>query len=115
MAAREDAGPTVDPSRFRGPDEPYAGHWRVFPGRWPSEEQPTRAAEFRSQLAAALAQLPARQRIVITLRDVEDYSSADVCSILGISASSQRVELHRARAFVRHRLEEYFAAAGELS
>jgi RNA polymerase sigma-70 factor, ECF subfamily len=115
MATREDEGPTVDPRRFRGPDEPYAGHWREFPARWPLEEQPTRAAEFRSQLAAALALLPARQRIVITLRDVEGYSSAEVCSILGISASNQRVELHRARAFVRHRLEDYFAAVGELS
>jgi RNA polymerase sigma-70 factor, ECF subfamily len=46
---------------------------------------------------------------VITLRDIEGYSSAEVCSILDISAANQRVLLHRARAFVRGRLENYFA------
>ena len=33
---------------------------------------------------------------------------AEVCSILNISAKEQRLLLHRARAFVRARLEEYF-------
>ena len=65
----------------------------------------------REQLGAALAELPERQRIVVTLRDVEGYASDEVCSILGISAANQRVLLHRARAFVRGRLEEYFEAA----
>jgi RNA polymerase sigma-70 factor (ECF subfamily) len=101
--------PTVDPRRFRGPDEPYAGHWREFPAEWPSE-QPVLAAEFRSQVADALAELPARQRMVITLRDVEGRSSAEVCSILDITASDQRALLHRARAFVRGRLEDYLRA-----
>ncbi|MET7770292.1 sigma factor-like helix-turn-helix DNA-binding protein [Nocardia sp. NPDC005366] len=63
-------------------------------------------------IAAALEELPARQRIVINLRDVLNYDADEVCSILEISAANQRVLLHRARAFVRARLEEYFAAAG---
>ena len=67
----EETGPTVDPNRFRGPDEPYAGHWREFPARWPSPEQQTLAGEIRSQVAVALDQLPDSQRIVITLRDIE--------------------------------------------
>lgn len=54
--------------------------------------------------------LPQRQRIVITLRDIEGYSSEEVCAILEISAANQRVLLHRARAAVRGRLEEYFSA-----
>lgn len=108
--ADEDAGATVDPGRFRGPGEPYAGHWREFPAPWPSPEQQVLAGEFRSQVAAALAQLPDRQRAVITLRDIEGYSSAEVCSILDISAGYQRVLLHRARAFVRARLEDYVTA-----
>jgi RNA polymerase sigma-70 factor (ECF subfamily) len=32
-----------------------------------------------------------------------------VCSILDITAANQRVLLHRARAHVRHRLENYVA------
>jgi RNA polymerase sigma-70 factor (ECF subfamily) len=106
-------GPTVDPNRFQGPDEPFPGHWRDFPPRWPTPEQGALASEMRMQVAAALAQLPERQRVVITLRDVEGYSSEEVRSILDVSAANQRVLLHRARAFVRGKLEEYLTTAGE--
>ncbi|MGH3927443.1 MAG: RNA polymerase sigma factor [Pseudonocardiaceae bacterium] len=109
----DDEGPTVDPSRFGGPGDRFPGHWREFPAPWPSPEQQTLAGEVRAQVAAAVAQLPHRQQVVITLRDVEGYGSDEVCSILEISAANQRVLLHRARAFVRGRLEEYFAAVGE--
>ncbi|HEY7483281.1 MAG TPA: sigma-70 family RNA polymerase sigma factor [Streptosporangiaceae bacterium] len=108
LLTADDEGPTVDPARFRGPGEPYEGHWREFPAPWPSPEQQALAGEVRRNVAAALAKLPRRQRIVITLRDVEGYSSDEVCSILEISAANQRVLLHRARAFVRAELEAYF-------
>jgi RNA polymerase sigma-70 factor, ECF subfamily len=106
----DDDGPTVDPARFGGPDDQFPGHWLAFPAPWPSPEENTLAGEVREQLKAAVADLPERQRVVITLRDVEGYSSDEVCSILEISAANQRVLLHRARAFVRGKLEEYFAA-----
>jgi RNA polymerase sigma-70 factor (ECF subfamily) len=106
----EDERPTVDPTRFGGPDDQFPGHWRAFPAPWPSPEQDTLAGEVHAQVEAALAGLPERQRVVITLRDVEGYSSEEVCSILQISAANQRVLLHRARAFVRGKLEEYFMA-----
>jgi RNA polymerase sigma-70 factor, ECF subfamily len=108
MPMRENTGPTVDPSRFRGPGEPYARHWREFPALWPSLEEQMPASEMRSQVAEALVRLPDRERVVITLRDVEGHSPAEVCSILNISAKEQRLLLHRARASVRARLEEYF-------
>lgn len=105
----EDRGPTVEPERFQGANEPYPGHWREFPAPWPSPEQHTLAAETRAQVAAAVERLPGRQRVVIVLRDVEGYEAEEVCSILEISAANQRVLLHRARAFVRAELERYFA------
>src|SRR5262249_14943840 len=100
---------TVDPDRFAGPGEEYPGHWLDFPAQWPSPEQHALSGELRSMLGAALESLPERQRVVITLRDVEGYSSDEVCAILEISAANQRVLLHRARAFVRSRLEIYYA------
>jgi RNA polymerase sigma-70 factor, ECF subfamily len=108
LLTAEHEGPTVDPARFRGPGDPYEGHWREFPVPWPSPEPEMLAGEIRTQVAAALARLPGRQRIVITLRDVEGYSSEEVCAILEISAANQRVLPHRARAFVRAELEGYF-------
>jgi RNA polymerase sigma-70 factor (ECF subfamily) len=109
--APEDFGPTVDPSRFQGPDDPQPGHWRRFPMAWPSAETGVVSREVRPIIEAALADLPHRQRVVITLRDVEGYSSEEVCSILEISAANQRVLLHRARAAVRSRLEAYYATS----
>jgi RNA polymerase sigma-70 factor, ECF subfamily len=106
----EDEGPTVDPSRFQGRDEPYPGHWREWPTAWSDDPaDATLATELRQRAGAALAELPERQRVVLALRDVEGYDTAEVCSILDITAANQRVLLHRARAHVRRRLENYFA------
>jgi RNA polymerase sigma-70 factor, ECF subfamily len=103
-----DAGPTVDPALFQGPDEPYPGHWRQSPAPWPTPEQHTLAVETRAFLAEAMAKLPERQRVVLVLRDVEGHTAEEVCQILEITAANQRVLLHRARAFVRGELASYY-------
>ncbi|MFD0364415.1 RNA polymerase sigma factor [Nocardia sp. GCM10030253] len=112
LPADDDAGPSVDPTRFQGLGEPFPHHWRAFPALWPSPEQALLDGELRACVAAALEELPRRQRIVIGLRDVHGYGADEVCSILEISSANQRVLLHRARAFVRGRIEEYFADVG---
>jgi RNA polymerase sigma-70 factor, ECF subfamily len=106
----DDEGPTVEPERFQGPGEPYPGHWRLFPPPWPSPEEHAQTGELRTVLAAACAGLPDRQRAVLVLRDVDGYGADETCAILGVSATHQRVLLHRARAFVRARLEEYYTS-----
>jgi RNA polymerase sigma-70 factor (ECF subfamily) len=105
----EDEGPTVDPALFRPAGVPFPGHWWEFPAPWPAPEPATLGAEFTGRLRASLEHLPARQRVVITLRDVEGYTSDEVCAILEITAANQRVLLHRARATVRADLAAYFA------
>jgi RNA polymerase sigma-70 factor (ECF subfamily) len=105
MPTGEDDGPTVAPRRFRGADDPYPGHWRSHPPAWPSPEDRVVVAETRRQLISALAGLPQRQRIVVTLRDMEGYSSEEVCDLLQLSAANQRVLLHRGRAALRAALE----------
>jgi RNA polymerase sigma-70 factor (ECF subfamily) len=112
LSTGENDGPTVDPTRFIGPGHPDSGHWREFPAPWPSPEQHTLAGEVRAQVGMALEQLPDRQRLVIALRDMEGYSANEVCAILEISAANQRVLLHRARAFVRGKLEDYYSTTG---
>jgi RNA polymerase sigma-70 factor (ECF subfamily) len=106
-------GPTVDPSRFRREDEPYPGHWRTPPPSWPTPESSAIDAETRDQLEAALGRLPARQRTVITLRDVEGHTADEVCQILDLTPENQRVLLHRARAAVRAALSVYLSPVGE--
>jgi RNA polymerase sigma-70 factor (ECF subfamily) len=103
------AEPAVDADRFVPGDDPaYAGHWAAPPRSW--EDVPEAlllAAETREQVLAAIAGLPPAQRDVITLRDVEGWSSAEVRAALDLSESNQRVLLHRARSKVRARLERY--------
>lgn len=55
---------------------------------------------------AALTGLPDQQRQVVLLRDVEGVSPADVCNILGVSETNQRVLLHRGRARIRRALDQ---------
>jgi RNA polymerase sigma-70 factor (ECF subfamily) len=112
MSSVDDSGPTVDPSRFRPPGDPFPGHWWEFPPAWPSPEQGLLSGEVRDRLDEALTELPERQRLVVVLRDVEGRPYDEVCELLGITAANQRVLLHRARAFLRGKLEEYYMQEG---
>ena len=110
----EDSAPTVDPARFRGSEDPWAGGWtpKGLPFRWP--EEAAMAAEIRRELGAALAELPDRQRTVVELRDVHGLTSDEVCERLGVSPGNQRILLHRGRARLRARLEDvYRGVSGE--
>jgi RNA polymerase sigma-70 factor (ECF subfamily) len=111
----DDSGPTVDPSRFQGPDDPHPGGWKPSgrPIRWPVswEGQPEGrllAREALRLLESALTMLPPRQRIVVTLRDVQGVPPEEVCDVLGITPQNQRVLLHRGRAALRKALEDYY-------
>jgi RNA polymerase sigma-70 factor, ECF subfamily len=95
--------PTVDATRF-GPD----GMWAAGPTSWSSLPEATVLGnETLQRVKEAIDVLPAKQRDVITLRDVAGLSADEVCGLLSISAENQRVRLHRARASVRKMLEEY--------
>lgn len=107
--AREPAEPAVDPERFLYPEHPeWPGHWLSPPVSWgPDPERLLLAQETREHIQAAIQALPPNQREVITLRDVEQWSAPEVCNVLGISETNQRVLLHRARSRVRGALEQY--------
>ena len=102
---------TVDPRRFRGPEDRWPGGWTVAgrPAPWhPPPEDAAVAAELRRHLADALAELPERQRTVVELRDVHGLTSDEVCDRLELSPANQRVLLHRGRARLRARLEDVY-------
>jgi RNA polymerase sigma-70 factor (ECF subfamily) len=102
----------VDADRFLSDDHPqHPGAWSSPPRDLP--EDSLLAAETRSHIAAAFDALPANQRAVIMLRDVQGWSSDEVCNALDITEVNQRVLLHRARAKVRNGLEEYLALGNE--
>jgi RNA polymerase sigma-70 factor (ECF subfamily) len=96
----------VDADRFLDLEHPrWPGHWALRPEAWP--EDALIAAETREQLADAIEALPPAQRAVISLRDIEGWSSEEVRNALDLSETNQRVLLHRARSKVRAALESY--------
>ena len=100
--------PAVDPDRFRPESEQFAGGWKEFPTPWEGDpEERLLAGEARALILDAIEQLPANQRAVITLRDIEGFDADDVCNVLELSDTNQRVLLHRARSKVRRALEQY--------
>jgi RNA polymerase sigma-70 factor (ECF subfamily) len=111
IADPEDDGPVVDPDRFLPADHPrYPGHWAAAPAAWSQlPDERLLAAETRDRIRAAIASLPARQQVVISLRDVEGWSPEEVCDLMDLTENNQRVLLHRARSHVRAELERYFA------
>jgi RNA polymerase sigma-70 factor (ECF subfamily) len=113
LSTADDAGPAVDPERFRGPDDQWPRHWTPLgkPRLWPrSPEAEIVAAEDHRQLEDGLAELPVQQRTVVALRDVHGLTSKEVCSLLELSACNQRVLLHRGRSRLRGLLEMRFGA-----
>jgi RNA polymerase sigma-70 factor, ECF subfamily len=60
------------------------------------------------RIRARIDELPARQRQVVILRDIEEMSSEEVCAVLAISDANQRVLLHRGRSRLRQLFEDEF-------
>jgi RNA polymerase sigma-70 factor (ECF subfamily) len=100
--------PAVDPSRFQGRRGEDPGAWARPPVEWDAPDAKLESDAVRTVLLNAIADLPPRQRDVITLRDVLGYSSDEARNILDVSETNQRVLLHRARSKVRTALEAYF-------
>ena len=100
--------PAVDPDWFMA-SGPWEGHWQAFPSDWSGQpEERMLGKEVRSVVDSELRALPAAQREVVTLRDIEGWPAGEVCELLDISAANQRVLLHRGRNRVRAALERYF-------
>jgi len=90
----------------------FEGHWMSMVQSWDDlPEESLLSDETRERVQAAIEALPANQRTVITLRDIEGWQAPDVCAALEISEANQRVLLHRARGKVRQALERYFEGA----
>lgn len=95
----------VDATRFN-----RDGGWGTSPRRWEElPEDALEASEMRDVLRAGIVELSTMQRLVITMRDVDGWSSEEVAEALQISTGHVRVLLHRARSRLRVTLEEHLA------
>jgi RNA polymerase sigma-70 factor (ECF subfamily) len=93
----EEIGPAVDAASFT-----TSGAWTSPPRPWPEEREDVLCdAATVEQIREAIRDLPELQRAVVTMRDIDGLPAPDVCRILSITASNQRVLLHRGREQIR--------------
>jgi RNA polymerase sigma-70 factor (ECF subfamily) len=116
-AEAESAESAVEPERFFPSGHRWSGIWRLdrpeaVPSGWAEvPEDRLLGQELRQLVDRVVAGLPAAQREVFTLRDIEGFTSEEVCTVFEVTANNQRVLLHRARARVRRELERYLRAS----
>lgn len=98
-------------ARSRRPEVPiedllprFDGEGRMLaPGaeQVPDAESMLAEAESRRAVREAIGRLPDGARAVLVLRDIEELSTAEAASMLGVSANAVKIRLHRARQALR--------------
>ena len=97
-------GANLRRSRARRETEPEVD--AVSPA--PSALDDSERAEARVMLTRALATLSERQRMIVTLFDVDDMTSTEIGELLDLSPGTVRWHLHEARRTLRGALSRFF-------
>lgn len=71
--------------------------------------------ELKKYLSEAVTRLPHKYRLVFNLRDLEEFNTAEVSDMLGISQQAVKTRLHRARVFLRNELVTYYKDRCDIS
>jgi RNA polymerase sigma-70 factor (ECF subfamily) len=77
----------------------------------PGPERLAITGELGEKLQEGIASLEPDLRASVVLRDVQGLSNAEAAEVLGITVSSLKSRLHRARVLLRKYLSEYIAVA----
>jgi RNA polymerase sigma-70 factor, ECF subfamily len=80
--------------------------------RTPGPADDAEQAGLQATIAAALARLPERQRMVVQLFELDGFSGAEIATMLGISPGTVRWYLHEARQALRGMLAHLQESAG---
>lgn len=92
-----------DASKFK-----QNGHWLEPIARWNIDpEEELVKGRLLEVIQDTVENIPEKQRIVFTMRDMQGFSAEDVTSVLELSEVNQRVLLHRARAAIREAIATY--------
>jgi RNA polymerase sigma-70 factor, ECF subfamily len=70
-------------------------------------------AERRGLVESGLMKLPAKYRVVLVLRDIEQLSTDDAAAALGLGIPALKARLFRARLMLREALSPHFAHSGK--
>lgn len=64
--------------------------------------------ELSTLIQESIVSLPEKYRLVLVLRDLEGFSTAETAQVLGLTNENIKVRLHRARLFLREKLKSYY-------
>jgi RNA polymerase sigma-70 factor (ECF subfamily) len=78
-----------------------------FPSKAANPLELAEREELRVRFVAALAALPPRQRLVVSMFEVDGLSTAEIAEALGISCETVRWHHHQARQSLRHALAAF--------
>ena len=73
-------------------------------------EKSAATSELGEKLQEGIARLESDLRAAVVLRDVEGLSNSEAAEVLGITVSSLKSRLHRARVLLRKYLSDYVKA-----
>jgi RNA polymerase sigma-70 factor (ECF subfamily) len=106
-SAEEDLAQEVFIKMFRRLDQYQAAWLEYFTGSQPQEAQPRPDAEAaREAMQRLLSGLPAKDRLVLQLLDLEGRSVKEISAVTGWSVSLVKVRAFRARRRLRAAAEE---------
>ena len=71
----------------------------------PRPDREAERAELRSSLSRALEQLPDRQRLIVTLFEIDGQSTEEIAGMLKVTQVTVRWHLHQARRALRQVLK----------
>ena len=100
----ETAGSYLDGGNFKAD-----GHWQLPIPQWNIESPDALLEEQQLQhcINRTLNLLPPTQKAAFILRDIEQQSFEDICTILAVSAANVRVLVHRARLTLMQVIDRY--------
>ncbi len=98
-------------------DEPRDGEERVpVPASffdWSSAaDREFERGELRAEMERAIEELPEKYRVVFILRELEELSTEETATALGVTVEVVKTRLHRARLWLRESLTAYFERPG---
>ena len=83
----------------------HAKYLNQLPADYQQEHYPSMTKEL---ILKMIDELPEKQRLVMYLRDVEEYEIEDIAEVAGLEENAVRVNLSRARTTVRTNLTKVF-------
>jgi RNA polymerase sigma-70 factor (ECF subfamily) len=88
------------------------GEWRYRPAKWAVNPMKLyEQKEFMDILYRCLADLPKRQAEAFMMREIDGFSTEEICKALNVSATNSWVMLYRARMLLRHCIESQWLVA----